>query len=493
MKHKILLSLLVTSFIASANAQKIRAYAITASEKGQSGWAEVKLVDITTGEELKTIYRSADPVEPLNARTKKPIVKKDAVYNTPTNSLQSFTKDGTNQLLPVTREIRIVRSNAKGGINDANGGINNVIVDKDMGNGTLQRRVIRYVSPGEKFSKVQSDKPFATNSAACAFDKKHERLYYAPLGINQLRYIDLKAKTQAIYYFEDDSFGALTSRFDVPNQITRMVIGADGDGYALTNNANHLISFTTNKKAKITDLGALTDDPANGSFSIHSPGAFGGDMIAGDKGNLYVITAAKTVFKIDPDSKIATYLGTIQGLPRGYSTNGAIVEKGTTIIVSSASSTQGYFKFDLATLQAEAITNNGSVFNASDLANSTLLSEKKKKNDKQENLEEIAATQADKKDLQNILTANNIAVYPNPVAMGGRVKLSFRDQPKGRYTIQFIDISGKLIDSRRVNISGKYQVEEYKLPSKILGRGNYLVKVVSDLQKVVSVNTIVVQ
>ncbi len=484
MKHKILLSLFVTSFIASANAQKISAYAITASEKGQSGWAEVKLVDITTGEELKTIYRSTDAVEPLNARTKKPAVKKDAVYSTATNSSQSFTIGGTNQLLPVKREIRIVRPDSKDGINS-------VIADKDMDNVTLQRRVIRYVSAGEKFSKVQSDKPFATNSAACAFDKRHERLYYTPLGINQLRYIDLKAKTQAIYYFEDDSFGALTSRYDVPNQITRMVIGSDGDGYALTNNANHLMRFTTNKKAVITDLGALTDDAANGNFSIHSPGAYGGDMIAGDKGNLYVITASKTIFKIDPDSKIATYLGTIKGLPRGYSTNGAIVEKGTTIIVSSASSTQGYFKFDLATLQAEAITNNGSVFNASDLANSTLLSEKK--NNKQENLEEIAATQADKKDLQDILKANNIAVYPNPVAMGGRVKLSFKDQPKGRYTIQFMDIAGKLIDSRRVNISSKYQVEEYKLPSTILGRGNFLVKVISDLQKVVSVNTIVVQ
>lgn len=484
MKHKILLSLLVTSFIAAANAQKISAYAITSSEKGQSGWAEVKLVDITTGEELKTIYRSTDALEPLNARTRKPITKKEVTYNNPTTSLQSFTINGTNDLRPVKREITIVRSDSKDRIK-------NLISDKDLDNGTLQRRVIRYVSSGEKFSRVQSDKPFATNSAACAFDKKHERLYYTPLGINQLRYIDLKSKTPAIYYFEDETFGALTSRYDVPNQITRMVIGADGDGYALTNNANHLIRFTTNKKAVITDLGALTDDPANGTFSIHSSNAYGGDMIAGDKENLYVITASKTIFKIDPDSKIATYIGTIQGLPGGYSTNGAIVEKGTTIIVSSASSTLGYFRFDLSNLQAEAIANKGSVFNASDLANSTLLSEKK--NNKQDNLQEIAATQSDKKDLQDILTRNKIAVYPNPVAIGGAVKLSFTDQTKGRYTIQFIDISGKLIDARPVTISGKYQVEEYKLPSTVLGKGNYLVKIVSDVQKVVSVNTIVVQ
>jgi hypothetical protein len=370
---------------------------------------------------------------------------------------------------------------------------NNIIVNKNIDGATFERRVIRYGVAGDKYGKVPSDKPFATNSAACAFDKRHERLYYTPLGINQLRYIDLKAKSPAVYYFEDDVFGALSSRFDVPNQITRMVIGADGDGYALTNNANHLIRFTTNRKATITDLGALEDDPANGTFSIHSPGAFGGDMIAGDKGNLYVITAAKTIFKVNPDSKIATYVGSIKGLPRGYSTNGAIVEKGTTIVVTSASSTLGYFRFDLASLQAEAISNKGSVFNASDLANANLLAEKK--NDKQEQKpEEVAATESGTKDLQDILTKNNIAVYPNPVAIGGRIKLSFTNQPKGRYTIQFLDISGRLLDSRQVTISNKNQVEEYRLPSRILGRGNYVVKVVGgDLQKVVSVNNIVVQ
>ena len=120
-------------------------------------------------------------------------------------------------------------------------------------------------------SKVQSDKPFATNSAACAYDKKHDRLYYTPMGINQLRYIDLKSNTPRIYYFEDEPFGALNGPRDIPNQITRMVIASDGNGYALTNDANHLIRFTTKKSTVITDLGPLTDDPANGSVSVHNP------------------------------------------------------------------------------------------------------------------------------------------------------------------------------------------------------------------------------
>jgi hypothetical protein len=217
-------------------------------------------------------------------------------------------------------------------------------------------------------------------------------------------------------------------------------------------------------------------------------------MIAGDRGSLYLITAKKTVFKFDADTKVATYLGSIKGLPGGYSTNGAIVEKGTTIIVSSANSTQGYYKFDLNTLQAEPLPNKGSVYNASDLANGRLVSEKKRKTDKQTETatEEQPTAQQDKNVFLDLLQ-KKIAIYPNPVVMGGTIKLAFADQPKGRYTIQLMDISGKLLDARQVNISNKNQIEEYRLPSTLLGKGNYLVKVVGDQKKIVSVNTIIVQ
>src|SRR5437762_1428850 len=40
--------------------------------------------------------------------------------------------------------------------------------------------------------------PFSTGVAAIAFDKKNNRLYYTPMFIDQLRYIDLK--TMTVYY-----------------------------------------------------------------------------------------------------------------------------------------------------------------------------------------------------------------------------------------------------------------------------------------------------
>ena len=53
--------------------------------------------------------------------------------------------------------------------------------------------------------------PFATYSAAAAFDKKHNRLYYTPMFINELRYIDLNAKSPKLYYFEGETFSNATN------------------------------------------------------------------------------------------------------------------------------------------------------------------------------------------------------------------------------------------------------------------------------------------
>ena len=271
-----------------------------------------------------------------------------------------------------------------------------------------------------------------------AYDKKHNRLYYTPMGINQLRYIDLKAKTPKVYYFEDESFGALSSRRDVANQITRMVIASDGNGYALSNNCEHLTRFTTGKKPEITDLGSLTDDPANGNNSIRNQNGYsgyGGDIIADANNNLYLVTAFRNVFKIPIESKVATYLGSIKGLPNGYSTNGAMVEEGSKVIVASAESTSGYYRFDLTTLEAEKISSDGNVFNASDLANGNLAFEKNKKEKPAEELKESLTqeiTDVSKKNPQQDLSiGKGISVYPNPVS-NGTFKLSFNDQPVGK-------------------------------------------------------------
>ncbi len=420
------LILLLTFSIAAISftqAQKTTAYAITGVQKGNSNWTEVRLIDVTTGEEVQSVFQSANDAEILNARTGKPIAGKDG-------------------------------------------------------------------------SKIKSsvNKPFATNSAACAYDKKHNRLYYTPMGIAQLRYIDLKAKAPKVYYFEDETFGFVKSRSDVANQITRMVIASDGKGYALTNDGNHLIQFATKKKQEITDLGALTDDAANGRNSVHSSSCFGGDVIADKNENIYLVGANRSVFKISLQTRAATYLGQIKNLPRGYSTNGAIAEGDSKVIVSSSNSTQGYYRFDLNTLESEKISGSSSVFNASDLANGALAFEKKEKKEKLKEIKETLAEAVTEKRVpptEDVVVKNAISVYPNPVT-DGYFKLSFADQTPGRYQIQLMDVTGKIISTRSVNVNNKVQVEEFRIPQKVAS-GNYLVKVSNETGSYSVVNKIVVQ
>ena len=344
-----------------------------------------------------------------------------------------------------------------------------------------------------KSGGFQKDKPFSTKSAACAFDKKHDRLYYTPLGINQLRYIDLKSKETKVFFFDEEAFGIVEGLHDVKNQITRMAIASDGNGYALCNNAEHLIKFTTNKKAVITDLGAIQDDAANGNNSIRTHRFYGGDMIADDKKNLYLISANRSVFKINIDNLTATYLGSVSGLPQGFTTNGAAVEKETTIILSSANSTMGYYKFDLKDLKAQKISESEDVYSASDLANGNLLTEKKKKDQA-----EVVKQDAEKGRAGEVSPELNVryrlSVYPNPIQKGDALYVRFNDFPAGRYQVQLFDLAGKLLSTDRVNVGGKMQLHLLPLPSS-LSQGNYLVKVIGDhnKEKVLATERIVVQ
>ncbi len=353
MKCKILLLLGAIAIVPSVNAQKNKkskttkttGYAITAAEKGARGWKEVRLVDLQTGEVLKQVYDSRQEIQPLNARTGKPIEMAEA---------QKSTSVSTANVTIVEKPRKVVN------------------LDQELD----PNRAIRKVVYIRKSPQVSMTEPFATNSAACALDERHDRLYYTPMGINQLRYIDLKSNK--VYFVENEEFGKVKGMHDVNNQITRMVIASDDNGYALTNDAKNLIRFTTGKKPTITELGSLTDDPSN-TRSVHHSGNYGGDMIADHSGNLYLITAYRHVYVINIKSQVAVYKGAIKGLPQGFSTNGAMVEEGSKVILASSESTLGYFRLDLNTLQAEKMTDGNAVFNASDLANGNLAFSKKKK------------------------------------------------------------------------------------------------------------------
>ncbi len=413
MKFKILLlSGISVSLVSAAAAQPKQqtAYAITSSTKGAYVWTEVKLIDINTGEVVRSVFdNDGNNLQAFNARNGKAIRVKDA----------------------------------QGNITD------------------------------------QNNLPFSTFSAACAYDKKHNRLYYTPMFINQLRYIDLDGPSPKIYYFESEALSTATNLNDEANHITRMTIGADGRGYGLSNDGNHLVRFTTGRKPVIADLGALEDDPANGPVSIHTKEtSWGGDMIADMSGNLYLISAQRAVFKVDIQSRKAKYISTISGLPADYTTNGAVVRDDNKLVVSSAQSINGYYEVDMNGWAAKKIGNPASVFNTSDLANGNLL-----KTDEAQATEMLS--------MERLIERNkSISVYPNPVTQGS-FRVSFNNPLEGKHDILLIDISGSIVAQKAVTVSRKSQVEEIPVRAG-LASGVYLVKVLNNSKKTVYADRLVI-
>lgn len=324
---------------------------------------------------------------------------------------------------------------------------------------------------------------FATGVAALAYDKKNNRLYYTPMFIDQLRYIDLK--TMKVYYVTDREFtGKPVKSSDQGNIVTRMVIASDGYGYAMTNDATQLIRFTTGKNLSITDLGTIADDQANKGVSIHnSCSSYGGDIIADDAGNLFVFSARNQVFKINLETKVATHLGTISGLPNGFTVNGAAVSNDNKVLVSSAMLASSYFTVDMKSLSATPYTIAGTVWQSSDLANGNLLN---------------TGTQA-KGNTVELISRNTepnsgdgkIAIYPNPVT-NNQFAIQFNELEAGQYTIQVTDVMGRQVLQQIVSVAGEKQTQTVRLNASS-SKGVYLVKVTDHSNRSVYNTKIVVQ
>ena len=328
------------------------------------------------------------------------------------------------------------------------------------------------IAKNDSTSAMNDLRPFAGYSAACAFDKKKNRLYYAPLFINQLRYIDLNAATPSVYIFKDEKLSNAPDVEAEENQVTRMVISSDGNGYALNNAGSHLVRFTTGENPQISDLGELNDAPENGDMKISDAStSWGGDMLADVSGYLYVISAHNQVFKIDIQTRTATYLQKIKGLPEGFTTNGAVVDGDGNIIVSSANSIISYYKVDPDVWEAKEIAAGNQVFNTSDLGNNNLLFE----------------TNLAKRD--DVFVTEKISVYPNPVK-SKVFRVTFDNKEPGEYNVQLIDISGRIVSDKAVSVYRGAQVSEVRVNNN-LTKGMYMVKVLNHLNREVYTRKII--
>ncbi|MGH2648017.1 MAG: hypothetical protein ACRDE8_10635, partial [Ginsengibacter sp.] len=271
MKLKFLLLLSLTSiFFTGFSQQSTLAYAITGQANANFNWTDIRVIDMTSGNTNATLFE--------NGKTK-----------------FSFIDADTRR--PVSQFI-ITDNPATWQQNDL----------------SVSANKISLLNPS----------PTVLMSAAAAYDKRHNKLFFSTMKTGQLIWLDLRDNTGTPSFYTNEKL--LVNNVDYNDQafnITRMTIGADGNGYALTNDANHLIRFTTGDKIVITDLGNLVDAESNNGISVHNQcSSWGCDIVADAFGTLYLFSANRSVFIIDPETRIATYKGSISNLSGTFTVNG---------------------------------------------------------------------------------------------------------------------------------------------------------------------------
>ena len=332
--------------------------------------------------------------------------------------------------------------------------------------------------------------PFTTGVAAAAYDRKNNRLYFTPMFVDQLRYIDMK--TMKVYYVADQPFTKLGNMHNDEGKIvTRMVIAPDGYGYAITNDGHTFIRFSTGRKSRIEHLGTLVDDQANGSISIHNRcTSFGGDMISDNKGNLFILSARNHVFKVNTNNKVATHVGNIQGLTPNFTVNGAVVDGDGNLLVSSAVDGNTYYVVNPLNWSASPYKTVNGIYRSSDLANSNFLSEPKK--DPVIVASPVALPDVKKApDMAAGVFNNQIAVYPNPVT-SDIITIQFKKVPHGNYVLELNDVLGRSVSQKRITINNENQVQVIAL-DKTNAKGIYLIKVFDGKTESVFTQKVVVQ
>ncbi len=94
--------------------------------------------------------------------------------------------------------------------------------------------------------------PTGTFVAAAAYDKRSGNLFFMPMRLGELRWVNVSnGEASKFYSIKTDLVVPAADMKVESGNITRMVIGANGKGYALSNDGNNLLEFTTSSSPKI--------------------------------------------------------------------------------------------------------------------------------------------------------------------------------------------------------------------------------------------------
>jgi hypothetical protein len=334
----------------------------------------------------------------------------------------------------------------------------------------------------ESVSAINASDPTETMVAAAAYNSITRQLFFIPMKKAELRWMEWSENRPPVFLSVPSPVLSQLNMEKPENQITRMTIGADGFGYALTNDGNHLIRFTTGSRPSLTDLGNIIDASSNGQLSVHSQcSSWGGDLVAAADGSLYLITMRNSIYQIIPGTRVATYKGVIKGLPQNFYSNAAAATEDGNLIVGCSYGDHNCFLVDMNSFEARpAFSEKPGKLNYSDLASGYMLFSRSRFN----NGNEVN---------QDLFTAEQyqLQIYPNPITEN-RFKLNFKQTNTGMHTIQVTDLSGQLIRQTMVQVSGRGQAFHVELPAET-AKGLYLVRVTDHTEKTVHVSKIVLQ
>lgn len=345
----------------------------------------------------------------------------------------------------------------------------------DLRSGTFSEILLRLINRND----TVPNSLLQNGVAAMALDDKSKRLYYTPLFTDRLSYVDLK--TMRIITVTNNFTGLMPKAADQGNVITRMVIVDEENGYALTNDGNHLVRFNV-KNNRVRDLGSLIDANNNNGVSVHEVcSSFGGDIIAGDDNNiLYLVTSRNHVFKINIITRVARYLGTINDLPEDFITSGVAADyRGNNRFVLGSSVHASLYSVNLRTLSANELATNNP-WKVADLANNSNL--KANKEDDREDPDYFVS---------NTGNVKSISIYPNPVT-SNEFKIQFSATVTDNYVVQVIDALGQTIVKKNLNTGGKTNVYTIDLPEST-SKGIYVVRIADKANKPVYSEKIIVQ
>lgn len=417
MQKTILLSAFFSfMFFAGYSQSKNVAFAITGQANANFNWTDIRSIHLNTGDVSEVIYESG-------------VTKFSFKYAATNKEVEKIVLRGSPASVTINKT-------------------------------TATSQQIELFNPTPTFLK----------SAALAYDSRHDKLFFASMHTGNLIWVDLNDQTEKpVFYTLDQPLVENNNYQDEALNITRMGMGADGKGYAITNDGSNVVSFSTGKNPIISNLGALIDHVSNNDISIHNKcTSWGGDIVGDVSGKLIIFSAAQHVFEVDLKNLVTTFKGRITNLPADFSLNGAAVDENDQVIVSSANTFHGFYKINMDDLSATKLKTGGQIFNASDLASRYLSGHTKQR------------TGSAVLSSLDIIANKAISIYPNPVTTG-TIKIAFGQMNAGRYKIAVTDLQGRLIESKTVNILYKGQIENFVLKTKPV-KGLYMIKV-TDSQK----------